>query len=150
MERIIWHYWYHLSIVDRVGRYYGTPLKVHRRVTQGDPLSLTILNTVVDVVIHHWVMLVTGEEAVPDGFRWAVQWLAAFFHANDGIILRWWWPSCPAQASPDPSSTGCLHGTFLKGGPPDQCKHTGWYGVSSLKQCCRSLGGGIYVEAWWA
>ena len=62
MERIIWHYWYHLSIVDRVGRYYGTPLKVHRRVTQVDHLPLTIFNMVVDVVIYHWVTLVTVEE----------------------------------------------------------------------------------------
>ena len=53
MEGIIWHYWYHLSIVDRVGRYYGSLLKGHRRVTQGDPLFPTIFNMVVDVVIYH-------------------------------------------------------------------------------------------------
>ena len=30
MKRILQHYWDHLSMVDRAGRYYGTPLKVHQ------------------------------------------------------------------------------------------------------------------------
>ena len=63
MEGILWNYWYHLSILARVGRYYGTPLKVHQRVTQMYHLPLTIFNMVVDAVIYHWVTLVTVEEA---------------------------------------------------------------------------------------
>ena len=55
-------------MVSRVGSYYGTPFKVHCGVTQGIPLSTTIFNMVVDVVIFHWVVLVEGEEAGPDGF----------------------------------------------------------------------------------
>ena len=31
-------------------------------------------------------MLFTGDEAGPDGFRWAVHWLAVFFYANYGIL----------------------------------------------------------------
>ena len=72
-ERILRYYWYHLSMVERVGRYYSTPLKGNQRITQGDTLSLNILKMVVGAVIHHWVMLVAGEEAGPDGFGWAIQ-----------------------------------------------------------------------------
>ena len=41
---------------------------------------------VVDVVIFHWVALVSGEEAVPDGLGRVVQWMTAFFYANDGLL----------------------------------------------------------------
>ena len=47
---------------------------------------------VVDAVICHWVTLVAGEEAEPDVFGWAVQWLLAFFYADDGL------PSSPRPA----------------------------------------------------
>ena len=42
---------------------------------------------VVDALICHWVILVVGEEAVPDGFERLVQWLVALFYANDGLIV---------------------------------------------------------------
>ena len=41
---------------------------------------------VVDVVIFHWVALVSGEEAVPDGLGRVVQWMTALFYANDGLL----------------------------------------------------------------
>ena len=40
-------------MVARVGGYYGEAYKRARGVTQGDPLSLTILNVVVDAVVRH-------------------------------------------------------------------------------------------------
>ena len=73
-------------MVSRVGSYYGTPFKVHCGVTQGIPLSTTIFNMVVDVVIFHWVILVAREEAGPDGFVQEVQCLVAFLYTNDGLI----------------------------------------------------------------
>ena len=51
MERILWNYWDHLSMVDRAGRYYGTPFKGCQGVTQGGPIYTTIFNMVVDAVI---------------------------------------------------------------------------------------------------
>ena len=48
-------------MVVRAGGYYGTGFKGERGVTQGDPLSPTIFNVVVDVVVHHWVTLAVKE-----------------------------------------------------------------------------------------
>ena len=44
-------------MVERAGVYYGTGFKGARGVTQGDPLSPTIFNVVVDTVVSHWVTL---------------------------------------------------------------------------------------------
>ena len=86
MESILQYYWYHLSIVARSGRYYGTLLKIHEGVTYGDTLSPTIFNMVEDAVIWHWVTLLSGEEEVPDGFGWSFQLPVACFYADNGII----------------------------------------------------------------
>ena len=76
-ERILRYYWDRLSMVARLGHYYGTPFEGHQGVTQGDPLSTTIFNMVFDAVINHWVTLVAGEEAVQEGFRQVIQWLVS-------------------------------------------------------------------------
>ena len=64
---------------------------------------------VVDAVIHHWVVLLTGEEAGPASFRLLVQCLAEFFYANY-ILL----------ASPRPSriqaALDVLEGLFYRVG----------------------------------
>ena len=49
-------------MVSQGGRYFGTLLKGHSGITQGDPLSPTIFNVVVDSVICYWVNLVVLEE----------------------------------------------------------------------------------------
>ena len=45
------------KMVARAGGYYGTVFKGARGVTQGEPLSPTIFNVVVDAVVRHWVTL---------------------------------------------------------------------------------------------
>lgn len=62
-------------MVAREGRYYVSHSKGHIGVTKGDPTSPTIFNMVGDVAIGYWVLLMAGEEAGPDRFRQAVQWL---------------------------------------------------------------------------
>ena len=42
-------------MVARVGGYCGKAFKGERGVTQGDALSSTIFNVVVDAVVRHWV-----------------------------------------------------------------------------------------------
>ena len=54
-------------MVARVGGYYGEAFKGAWGVTQGDPLSPTIFNVVVDAVVRHWVMLEMSEDEKPGG-----------------------------------------------------------------------------------
>ena len=54
-RRLLTSYWYRLTMVARAGGYYGTSFGGERGVTQGDPLSPTIFNMVVDAVVRHWV-----------------------------------------------------------------------------------------------
>ena len=49
-------------MVERAGGYYGEAFKGARGLTQGDPISPTIFNVVVDAVVRHWVTM-TLEEA---------------------------------------------------------------------------------------
>ena len=49
-------------MVSRAGRYYGALVKVSRGVTQGKPLSPTILNIMVDAAIHHWATVMAREK----------------------------------------------------------------------------------------
>ena len=46
-------------MVVQVGGYYRQTFRGERGITQGDPLSPTIFNVVVDSVIRHWESLVT-------------------------------------------------------------------------------------------
>ena len=54
-RRLLTTYWRHLTMVAREGGYYGKAFKGERGVTQGDSLSPTIFNVVVDAVVQHWV-----------------------------------------------------------------------------------------------
>ena len=50
-------------MVTKSDGYYGASFKVDRGVLQGDPLSPTIFNVVVDAVVRHWVtVMVEGAE----------------------------------------------------------------------------------------
>ena len=55
--RLLRAYWGKMKMVARAGGYYGEAFKGARGVTQGDLLSPTIFNAVVDAVVHHWVKM---------------------------------------------------------------------------------------------
>ena len=62
VRRLLQAYWGESIMVAQAGGgYYGTGFKGSRGVTQGDPLSPTIFNVVVDVVVRHWVTLALEE-----------------------------------------------------------------------------------------
>ena len=48
-------YWERTTMVARAVSYYGKGFKGWGGVTQGDPLSPTIFNVVVDAVVRHWL-----------------------------------------------------------------------------------------------
>ena len=55
-------YWVRLQMAAKAGGHYRPVFHSHRGVTQGDPLSPTIFNVVVDAVIKHWVTVVGGPQ----------------------------------------------------------------------------------------
>ena len=79
-------YWERTTMVARAGRYYGKGFKGEQGVTQGDPLSPTTFNVVVDVVVRHWLHLAT-QEAERRGDRGREgRHQATLFYADDGMI----------------------------------------------------------------
>ena len=52
---LLWTYWSRLTMVARVGGYYGADFEGSRVVMQGYPLPPTIFNVVVDLLVRHWV-----------------------------------------------------------------------------------------------
>ena len=52
--RLLHRYWERMKMVAQAGGYYGESFHRERDVTQGYPLSPTIINVVVDAVVRHW------------------------------------------------------------------------------------------------
>ena len=59
-RRLLQIYWRRFTMVARAGGYYGTAFQGTRGVTQGDTLSPTIFNVVVDAAVRHWVTVVVA------------------------------------------------------------------------------------------
>ena len=53
VRRLLTVYWERTTMVAMAGSYYRKGFKGERGVTQGDPLSPTIFNVVVDAVVRH-------------------------------------------------------------------------------------------------
>ena len=73
-------------MVARAGGYYRAAFKGYQGVTQGDPLSPTILNVVVDEVVRHWVteMAEGAEEQGERGQEGRHQ--NALLYADEGMV----------------------------------------------------------------
>ena len=73
-------------MVARMGGYYGNAFKGERGVTQGNTLSPTIFNVVVDTVVRHWVtgVIADAEERGDMGKEGRHQ--AALFYSDDGMV----------------------------------------------------------------
>ena len=80
-------------MVARAGGYYVEDFKGARGVTQGDPLSHTIFNVVVDAVVRHWVTLEMAESEKQGERGNKGRRQAALFYADNGMValsnLRW-------------------------------------------------------------
>ena len=83
---LIQTYWRRLTMVARAGGYYGTAFWGDIGVTQGDPLSPTIFNVVVDAVVRHWVTGVIAEAKAQGELGKEGRHQAALFYADDGMV----------------------------------------------------------------
>ena len=73
-------------MVAQAGGLYGTAFKGERGVTQGDPLSPTVLNVVVVAVVRHWVTGVIAEVEEWGELGKEGRHQVALFYADDGMI----------------------------------------------------------------
>ena len=86
-RNLLRNYWHRLTIVARAGGCYGTDFRGERGVTQGDPLSPTIFNVVVDAVVRHWVTRFLEESEARGELGQEGRHQAALFYANDGMVI---------------------------------------------------------------
>ena len=57
---ILQTYWVRIQVAAKAGGRYGSVFQIHHGVTQGEPLSPTIFNVVVDAIIRHLVTVAGG------------------------------------------------------------------------------------------
>ena len=73
-------------MVARAGGYYGEAFKGARGVTQGDPISPTIFNVVVDAFVRHWIDGLVAETAEKGETGREGRHQSAVFYADDGMV----------------------------------------------------------------
>ena len=66
------------------------PFKGFGGVTQGNLLLPTILNVVIEAIMHHCVTLVVEEEAGMKGLGALIQILVTYLYSNDSLIVSTW------------------------------------------------------------
>ena len=92
-RRLLHSYWRRLTMVARAGDYYGKAFKGERGATQGDLLSPTIFNVVVDAVVCHWATGVVADAEARGELGQEGQHQAALFYADNGMVAssdpRW-------------------------------------------------------------
>ena len=72
-------------VASAVG-YFEILFKGYRGVTQGDTLSTTLFNVVVEAIIIHWMTVVAPTKESMDGLGLSIRELAAYFYADDGFV----------------------------------------------------------------
>ena len=73
-------------MVARAGGYYREAFKGARGMTQGDPLSPTMFNVVVDAVVCHWVTMALAEAKKRGERGNEGRHQASLFYADDGMV----------------------------------------------------------------
>ena len=58
-------------MVPKVGKVFGRPFNMEIGVTQGEPVSPTIFNIVVDAVVREVLLEICGPQEAHHGFIWS-------------------------------------------------------------------------------
>ena len=84
-RRLLSNYWRRLTMAAWAGGCYGTAFSGERGVTQGDPLSPTLFNVVVDAVVRHRLegLWKDNDEREAEGGEGH---FLAVFYADDGMV----------------------------------------------------------------
>ena len=85
-RKLLQTYWQRLTMVARAGSYYGTTFRGEIGVTQGDLMSPTIFNVVVDAVVRHWVQGVVEESEARGEIGKEGRHQAELFYTNNGMV----------------------------------------------------------------
>ena len=99
-RRLLTTYWRRLTMVARAAGYYGTAFGGERGVTQGDPLSPTIFNVVVDAVVRHRVNGIVDEAEAKEKRDRRVDTSRQFSTPTTAWSSRWTRPGSRAPLLP--------------------------------------------------
>jgi hypothetical protein len=83
---LLTNYWKKQRIVAKASGYHGDPFEATRGVTQGDPMSPTIFNIVVDAVVRQWLSQVCNDAVAMNGLDYEVGEKCVLFYADDGLV----------------------------------------------------------------
>ena len=87
LQRLLQRYWDRQKVVPKARNLYGHYFSTGLGVTQGYPVSLTIFNIVVDVVVRAALLEVCRPQEDQHGFIWAAGEHNICFYADDGQIV---------------------------------------------------------------
>ena len=86
-RRLLTNYWRGLTMVVRAGEYYGTAFGGEIGVTQGNPMSPTIFNVVVDTVVWHLVNGIVEEAEARGETGREGRHQVTLFYADNGMVV---------------------------------------------------------------
>jgi hypothetical protein len=84
--QLLRQFWDRQLVVAKQGRHFGVAFPATRGVTQGDIVSPTIFNIVVDAIVRHWLIFVLDDGSGVNGFGRTVREELMLFYANDGLL----------------------------------------------------------------
>ena len=83
--RLLRNYWENQEVAARQEQYHGEAFKPTRGVTQGDIVSPTIFNIVVDAIVRYWFSIISEDREDVETLGIRVQEKQVLFYADDGL-----------------------------------------------------------------
>jgi hypothetical protein len=84
--QLLCQFWDRQLVVAKQGGHFGVAFLATRGFTQGDIVSPTIFNILVDSVIQHWLNLILDNGSEVNSFGHTVWEQLVLFYADDGLL----------------------------------------------------------------